>query len=115
MERFIDNYGPGDFLLLSWRKAALERRRSERGALFYGNQLETLTLSFLANSAAKKNVRFSARHGRVNNPPCVIHKDGYSKSPTVVLRVMRVAAMLPTMCATWFPNVSYASSVNLPV
>src|SRR5215469_11807823 len=39
----------------------------------------------------------------------------YNKSPTVVSSVMRLPAIVPTICATWFPNMSYASSVNLPV
>ena len=37
------------------------------------------------------------------------------RSGTVVLMVMRVAAITPTMCATWLPEVSYASSVNVPL
>ena len=39
----------------------------------------------------------------------------HSRSGTVVLMFTRVALMTPTICATWFPAVSYASSVNVPV
>ena len=40
---------------------------------------------------------------------------GHSKSLTVVSMVTRVAAIVPTTWAIWFPDTSYASTVKVPV
>jgi hypothetical protein len=38
-----------------------------------------------------------------------------TRSGTVVFMVIRVAEITPTICATWVPEVSYASRMNVPL